>query len=137
MYFKADLNPACAEIDPEAFFPEPVRGQHFRGTAANDLVELTAMALRACAACPIQKDCLQFAVNNHEAHGIWGGSFPSERVKITKDRSGLGLPFWRALRHHVEQKKGLSCPTIPDANPSFVPVPFGYFAQYLPQWVQE
>ena len=137
MYFKANLKPACAEIDPEAFFPEPLRGQRFQSQEASDLVELTAMALRACARCPVQKECLQFAVNNHEAHGIWGGTFPSERVKASKDKSGLALPFWRALRRHVERKKGLSCPTIPKADPSFTPVPFGHFAQYLPQWAQE
>ena len=35
-----------------------------------------------CAVCPIREQCLEFALANNEAYGIWGGLTPSERSAI-------------------------------------------------------
>lgn len=54
---------------PEAFFPEVgARGYHD-----------TVSAKELCAGCPIVKQCLKFALNTNEPHGIWGGMTPNER----------------------------------------------------------
>lgn len=59
----------CAQTDPETFFPE--KG----GT--------TRLAKRVCAACPVREECLAYAVDNQERHGIWGGLSERERRKLT------------------------------------------------------
>ena len=41
-----------------------------------------AYSLRAkaiCASCPVQVQCLQYALNNREQHGIWGGMDITDR----------------------------------------------------------
>jgi WhiB family transcriptional regulator, redox-sensing transcriptional regulator len=71
----------CAQADPEAFFPE-------KGGS-------TAKAKRVCLSCPVRRECLEFALENREGFGIWGGL--SER-----ERRGLkpgGAPGLRRCRN--------------------------------------
>jgi len=58
----------CAEVDPDMWFPDA-------GGASKEY--LAAKAL--CQRCPIRAQCLAFALEHHEDHGIWGGLAPSER----------------------------------------------------------
>ena len=54
---------------PDAFFPDVgARGYHD-----------TVAAKELCSSCPIIEQCLRFAVNTDEPHGIWGGMTPNER----------------------------------------------------------
>ena len=41
-------------------------------------------AKRICADCVVRKLCLETAVANDEAHGVWGGASETERRKMTK-----------------------------------------------------
>ena len=50
----------CLEADPEVFFPE-------RGGSTKE-------ARAYCARCPVAGDCLAYALENHEAYGIWATS---------------------------------------------------------------
>ena len=50
---------ACVGIDQDIFFPE-------RGAS-------TRLAKAVCRRCPVQEECLEYAVNNGEKFGIWGG----------------------------------------------------------------
>lgn len=36
-------------------------------------------AKRVCARCPVQEECLSWAIENGEQWGIWGGKTPEER----------------------------------------------------------
>ena len=36
--------------------------------------------------CPLLEQCLEFALENNERFGIWGGTTPAEREKIRKSR---------------------------------------------------
>jgi len=56
--------------------------------------ERTAKAI--CHSCPVEGDCLDYAIRIREAHGIWGGRNESERKHIL-DR----LPTAAALRMHA------------------------------------
>jgi WhiB family redox-sensing transcriptional regulator len=47
----------------------------------------TSQAKAVCAACPIETKCLQYAVENHEAYGIWGGLTEEERRQIRNSPS--------------------------------------------------
>jgi WhiB family redox-sensing transcriptional regulator len=39
----------------------------------------TAAAKRVCQSCPVQSVCRDYAVENHEKHGLWGGMSLEER----------------------------------------------------------
>jgi len=68
-----DLNDAlCAQTDPELFFPE-------KGGTAEP-------AKAICRQCPVQIQCLEWALKNNEQHGIWGGLSASERERLQKRR---------------------------------------------------
>jgi WhiB family redox-sensing transcriptional regulator len=55
----------CGQTDPEVFFPE-------KGGS-------TADAKKVCMRCPVRAQCLAFALDNNERHGIWGGLSERER----------------------------------------------------------
>lgn len=55
----------CAQVDPELFFPN-------KG-------EPTRAARRICPACPERAACLQWALDNNEQHGVWGGRTARDR----------------------------------------------------------
>lgn len=63
----------CAQTDPEAFYPE-------KGGS-------TAEAKRVCMGCPVRSECLEYALENQERYGIFGGKSERERRKIAKDRA--------------------------------------------------
>lgn len=63
----------CAGVDPELWFPDGV-------------TEHGAIAKRICAACPVQEECLEWAIDNNEYYGIWGGVGMNERIRIRKQR---------------------------------------------------
>lgn len=60
----------CHEVDPEIFFPE--RGGSSRAARA------------VCNNCPVQEECLRYALTNREQFGIWGGTSERERRKLRK-----------------------------------------------------
>jgi WhiB family redox-sensing transcriptional regulator len=61
---------ACQEADPDMFFPVSPAG---RGR------DEAARAKAICAACQVRRQCLQFALATHQAHGVWGGTTEEER----------------------------------------------------------
>ena len=62
----------CKELAWEMFFPRDGMG-------------LTA-AQKICAECPVSKRCLEYALENHIGHGIWGGCSERERRRILRRR---------------------------------------------------
>lgn len=67
---------ACQYTDPEAFFP-PKGGS-------------TREAKQICAACPVIDECLQYALDNDERFGIYGGKSERERRRIKRSRARSG-----------------------------------------------
>jgi WhiB family redox-sensing transcriptional regulator len=65
----------CAEVDGDLFFPE-------KGGS-------TAVSKRVCAACPVRSECLDYALQNEERFGIWGGLSERERRKLLKSNNGM------------------------------------------------
>jgi WhiB family transcriptional regulator, redox-sensing transcriptional regulator len=63
----------CAQTDPEAFFPE-------KGGSTRD-------AKRICTTCEVKAQCLDYALQNDERFGIWGGLSERERRRLRKARS--------------------------------------------------
>ncbi|GAA2067356.1 MULTISPECIES: WhiB family transcriptional regulator [Microbacterium] len=63
----------CSQTDPEAFFPE-------KGGSTRD-------AKRVCTTCDVRTECLEYALQNDERFGIWGGLSERERRKLKRRAS--------------------------------------------------
>jgi WhiB family transcriptional regulator, redox-sensing transcriptional regulator len=68
---------ACRSADPELFFPISSVGA---GQAH------VAKAKAVCATCSICQRCLDYAIESHQAHGVWGGTSEDERRPIAARR---------------------------------------------------
>lgn len=62
----------CRGLNPGLFYPE-------RGDSAREPKEI-------CRECPVQAECLEYALTNHEKFGVWGGASERERIRIHKRR---------------------------------------------------
>lgn len=60
----------CAQTDPEAFFPE-------KGGSTRE-------AKAVCDMCDVREQCLQYALDNDERFGIWGGLSERERRRLKR-----------------------------------------------------
>ena len=47
----------------------------------------TYEAKQVCAGCPVRESCLQFAIDNPEHFGVWGGLTGRERAKLRNRRN--------------------------------------------------
>lgn len=63
---------ACKGMDPKIFFPE-------RGASVEP-------ARKVCASCPVRVTCAQYAIDNADRYGIWGGLSEKKRRKIRMGR---------------------------------------------------
>lgn len=61
----------CAQVDPELWFP--------------DIEKRGAYAKTVCKNCPVRVDCYNYAVDNEEENGIWGGVDFTIRKTPTKE----------------------------------------------------
>jgi WhiB family redox-sensing transcriptional regulator len=46
--------------------------------------EETERALAICATCPVQRECLDYALEARERFGIWGGKTEKQRRQILR-----------------------------------------------------
>lgn len=60
----------CAQTDPELFFPE-------KGEPARP-------AKKVCASCDVRAQCLAWALETQQRHGIWGGLSERERRPLRR-----------------------------------------------------
>jgi transcriptional regulator with XRE-family HTH domain len=67
---------ACAGLDLELFFPEPVPGAN---------IGITDDVYEACRACPVRGDCLNEAIANGD-EGVWGGTNYLHRARSPQYR---------------------------------------------------
>jgi WhiB family redox-sensing transcriptional regulator len=63
---------SCRGMDPDVFFPD-------RG-------ESLAPAKAICAECIVRDECLEFALDQGERFGVWGGTSERERRKLRRAR---------------------------------------------------
>lgn len=81
---------ACRHEDPELFFPITARGPSSRQILA---------AKAVCARCPVQRECLSYALQDRHSSGIWGGTTEEERqaMRRARARANRSLPAIRAV----------------------------------------
>ena len=66
---------ACRDAEPEVFFP-------ISATAASrDTVQ---RAKAVCSSCPVQSQCLRYALRHRQEQGIWGGLTEDERRLLSR-----------------------------------------------------
>lgn len=62
--------------------------------------ETQEAALALCGTCPVRGDCLQFALDSKQIHGVWGGATPNQiRRALGVDDNG----------HPVRRKRPIRC----------------------------
>jgi WhiB family transcriptional regulator, redox-sensing transcriptional regulator len=66
---------ACADVDPDLFFPVGVTGPAIGHIAA---------AKSVCADCPVSTQCLEFAITTNQEYGVWGGTSEEERRALRR-----------------------------------------------------
>ncbi|MFE0189658.1 WhiB family transcriptional regulator [Streptomyces sp. NPDC059008] len=73
---------ACKDVDPDLFFPV--------GSTGPALLQVEE-AKSVCRRCPVLETCAAWALENREAHGVWGGMSEDDRRRIkrhmTRERS--------------------------------------------------
>ncbi|MBQ0867389.1 WhiB family transcriptional regulator [Streptomyces sp. RK75] len=74
--------PACADEDPELFFPI--------GNTGPALLQIEE-AQSVCRRCPVLERCASWALETGEAHGVWGGMSEDDRRRI-KRRAARNRP---------------------------------------------
>ncbi len=72
---------SCRQTKPALFFPA--------GNTGVALEQITA-AKAVCRTCPVQSECLEFALETNQEAGIWGGTDEDERRRLRR--------VWRAGR---------------------------------------
>ena len=65
----------CRDSNPELFFPIGATG------IALDQIDA---AKEICAVCPVNPECLEFALATNQEAGVWGGTTEEERRKLRK-----------------------------------------------------
>ncbi|GHD85877.1 WhiB family transcriptional regulator [Streptomyces naganishii] len=69
---------ACRQEDPDLFFPI--------GTTGPALLQ-TEQAKAVCRRCPVQEQCLEWAMETDQAIGVWGGTSENERRALKRRRA--------------------------------------------------
>ena len=66
---------ACRDAEPELFFP-------ISATSASSARVTHAKLI--CASCQVRSNCLRYALDHRQEHGIWGGLTEEERRRIPR-----------------------------------------------------
>lgn len=67
----------CSQSDPEIWFPQ-------KGGS-------TRRPKSLCISCPVQQECLDYALTHDERFGVWGGYSERERRKLLKGEEVIQL----------------------------------------------
>lgn len=78
---------ACRDEDPDLFFPISSVGPSARQVT---------MAKAVCGRCRVQRQCLSFAMDSRQDHGVWGGTTEEERKLMRRARSRARRQLARA-----------------------------------------
>ncbi|MET9556110.1 WhiB family transcriptional regulator [Streptomyces sp. NPDC006645] len=67
---------ACVGADPELFFPV---GE------SDPAAEQVARAKAVCHSCPVERQCLAWALDTGRTSGVWGGTDEDERRRMRRN----------------------------------------------------
>ena len=70
----------CRQTDPELWFPE----RESPSTAG--VITTIRRAQTVCRSCPVQTECLDYALSNNEKAGIWAGiNFGTAKARVREE----------------------------------------------------
>lgn len=79
--FEQEGYPLCSKADPEMFFPVDAAP----GVPRNSEVYLHEKEAKAiCAECPLRVQCADYALQDPEIQGIWGGLTGGDRRRMLR-----------------------------------------------------
>ncbi|QSE78291.1 WhiB family transcriptional regulator [Rhodococcus koreensis] len=67
------LSARCHEEDAEIFFPADAERRNAR-------FEREDLAKEFCRSCAVVEECLAYALDTGQQHGVWGATTPGERL---------------------------------------------------------
>ena len=76
------IKASCRGPQASVFFP-PAQFER-----KDEKLERESRAKAICRTCPVNRECLEYAVSIREAHGIWGGLNEVERKQLLAQRAG-------------------------------------------------
>ena len=80
------LQGLCTQSDPEHWFPDH-DGDGTKRRSGDEVGKPGMSAKAICRRCPVVAECLQWALEMKEQHGIWGGMTARERNRLAKERA--------------------------------------------------
>ena len=80
---------ACRSVDANLFFPN--------GSSGPAIGQVQA-AKAFCRSCPVQRACLEFALETTQEDGVWGGKDETERRRLRRE--------WRQSGNQVGRRVG-------------------------------
>jgi len=118
---KPDDKPACAEYDPELWFPDAGKLRNASKSEADEFYINAIFAMDVCNECPLFANgtCLSYAMSDATSmdYGIYAATLPSER------RKAIGLrPYsdrvqvWEERIREKADARGIVVPVIPQAE---------------------
>ena len=82
------LYASCDTADPDLFFPGPRAD--------------TSYARSVCRACPVRRQCLDYALESKQKFGIWGGMTEAQRRRIRRGDITANHPARPRVADRVE-----------------------------------
>ena len=67
---------ACTSADPEAWYPP-------KGSSTREAKQV-CNGKSGWPACPVRRECLEYALSNDDRFGVWGGKSDRERRKLKR-----------------------------------------------------
>jgi len=78
----------CAQTDPELFFPpDQMMDRYMHPGGRGIRKDLVDAARKICRECPVQAECLEYALRYDNLHGIWGGTTPNQRTRLRRKQT--------------------------------------------------
>lgn len=82
------LQGLCNQVgEPDDWYPRDGRVGSYREARRRERDAATV-----CGQCPVREICLQFAIDNREPWGVWGGKTPDQRRRIIEKKPSERTP---------------------------------------------
>ncbi len=91
---------SCKDTDPDLFFPVGTTGP---------AIEQIEAAKAVCGICPVQSQCLEFALATNQDSGVWGGTSEDERRRLRRQWLARQRRAQLARRPPSELRSAPSC----------------------------
>lgn len=64
-----------------------------------------AYEIEICQTCPVQPDCLEYAMTTKQPTGIWGGLLPKERATLRRKRTSVDPRCGTVAGHSAHRRR--------------------------------